>query len=164
MKSSTNKIPRIRCDICDKELEPGVRALALEDSEIGKEGFMSLLECHEVPFFCSEKHVLEHQIYRDSGSYQGQRIPLSTRDCYGSSTPLCVHCGVELSYGMRALRLTESRIDEIGFVPPRGSGDWNLFCSKHCTDEFLSLTSKKSPTEFWDDLLRRVDRQSGMNA
>ena len=164
MKSSTRKIPRIRCDTCDKELEPGVRALALEDSEIGKEGFRSLLEYHEVPFFCSEEHVLEHQIYEDSRSYQGPRIPLSTRDCCGSSTNLCVHCGVELSYGMRALRLTESRTDAIGFVPPRGSGDWSLFCSKHCTDEYLSITSNQSLTEFWDDLLRCVDRQSGMNA
>lgn len=163
MRSSKGKLPRIRCETCNKELEPGVRALSLEDSAIGRDGFLSLLECHEVPIFCCEEHVLEHQLYEDSRSYQGQRIPLSTRDCCGSSTNLCVHCGVVFSYGMRALRLTESRTDEIGFVPPRGSEDWSIFCSKHCTDEFLSVTSEKSPTEFWDDLLRRVDRQSGMN-
>ena len=164
MRSSKSKIPRIHCETCRKELEPGVRAFALEDSTIGRQGFVSLLECHEVPIFCCEEHVLEHQIYEDSRSYQGQRMQPSSQDCpqSKSSIDLCVPCGIELSYTMRALRLTESRIDELGFAPPQDAGE--LFCSKRCCEESLTLTSNKSLTEFWEDLLRRVDRQSGMNA
>ena len=152
-------IPKLRCETCDKELEIGIAALVIEDSAIGTGGFVSLLECPDVPIFCSENHVVEHAVYDDSSSHPGNQMRLASEPCSLASTDLCAQCGAKLTYAMRTLRLTQCLIDAIGFVPQDNSGE--IFCSKRCMNEFLSTDSEIPLSAFWADVLRKMNQQAG---
>ena len=132
-----------KCEHCGDDLENGARALCLEDSVVGKTGFVSLPR-QDWLLFCCEQHLLEHHIPGEFDGDFSARIPPLT--CEATTNEFtCDDCGSALGYGRRVIRLQDSNIDGVGFVPLTNRDDWFLFCSKKCGNSFLDETNRRRP-------------------
>lgn len=157
MKSKDMHFAEVRCETCDEVINLGKRALSLEDSVIGRNGFIPLLDDQNLHLFCREDHLLDFSILEDLRIHQTDRNFDPGKDCEGEPSERCLSCHARLEYGTRALRWMEGEVDGIGFNPALEA---NLFCSKRCLDESVTSATELSLSEFWEDVKRNIDRDS----
>ncbi len=127
----------MHCHFSGDEIKQGERAWCLEESMMGRTGFIPLPDRRDWLVFSSKENLIAHHIPADHRVCNGG----STNDAYlasdfGSTTTWCDNGACPFRYGMRALRVQQGQLDGIGFVA-QDHHDATFFCSKACLDEYF---------------------------
>jgi len=157
MKADDFSVSPWKCHSCGEALDHGSRVVVAEDSVIGINEFVPKSDGDDLLVFCSDEHFLDHKILDDMHSYRGSSIPQVAANARSPDQPTCDRCGAPLAYGMRAIRVHDSTIDELDSKRPIDPRDSSLFCSKHCADHSMLWFRSKSIADVWDEVQRRVE-------
>lgn len=147
-----------RCEHCRDELENGDRTICVEDSVVGRIGFVPLPDREDWKLFCCERHFIEHHMPGELNGRAGASLQPPTGISSTRDQVICDNCGGILPYGARALRVQDGNVDGVGFVQLRNRDDWFFFCSKACADYFLSETNPHGI-----DLYRRAENKTELD-
>ncbi len=127
----------MRCSFSGDEIKQGERAWCLEESMMGRTGFIPLPDRRDWQVFSSVDNLIAHQVLNDIKACNGGHA----YDTYlgagiDRQNTFCDNGGCLIGYGMPVLRVQEGQLDGIGFVAP-GPNDATFFCSKTCLNEFF---------------------------
>lgn len=127
----------MHCYFSGDEIKQGEHAWRLEESMMGRTGFIPLPDRRDWEVFSCVDNLIAHHVLNDTKACNGGHA----YDTYlGAGTdPRSIFCdngGCLIGYGMPVLRVQESQLDGIGFVAP-DPNDSQFFCSKACLDEYF---------------------------